>query len=56
MIPRLQVEEPQSLPELVEEVHQPELHHQTSNMLIARVLGLADAGFEVPQHYGILVP
>ena len=48
--------EPPALPEVVEEVHQPELCQQISNLLAARVLGVYDVGSEVPYHYSILVP
>ena len=41
--------------EVVEEVHQPELHHQVSNLLAEWVLIFSNVGAEVPEHYGILV-
>ena len=44
------------LSEVVEEFHQPELHHQVSNLLTVRVLGFANIGAEVPYYYGILAP
>ena len=46
---------PPALPEVVEEVHQPKLCYQFSNLLAARVLGFADVGAEVSYHYGISV-
>ena len=46
--PRLQVSEPQALVEVSEEVHQPKLHQQISDLLNARVLGLFNVGVEIP--------
>ena len=46
--PRLQPAEPSGLLEITKEVHQPELHHQSIDLMAARVLGLADVGVEVP--------
>ena len=40
--------ETKALTEVVEEVHQPKLHHQIRDMLTARVLGLANVDVEVP--------
>ena len=45
--PRLHAPEPPALLEVVEEVHQPELNQQISDLLTARVLGLDDVGIEV---------
>ena len=46
--PCLQVAEFFALPEVMEEVHQPKIHQQISNLPTARFLGLADVGVEVP--------
>ena len=54
--PRLHVPVPPEIPEVSEEVHQPELHHQVSNLLAAQVLGFFNVVAEVPYHYVILVP
>ena len=46
--------EPLALPEVADEVYHTKLHPNISDLLTARVLVLADFGFEFPQHYGIL--
>ena len=40
--PSIHVPIPPALPEMDEELYQPELHHQASDLLVAQVLGLAD--------------
>ena len=45
--PRLNVPVLPALTEVVEEVHQTELHHQVSELLAAQVLGFANVGAEV---------
>ena len=50
--PRLYAPEFPSLPEMVGDVHQPELHENIGYLLTARVLGSSNVGMEVPYHYG----
>ena len=51
----LHVPVPPELTVVVEEVRQPDLHQQVSNLLAARVLGFDYVDDEVPYFYGSLV-